>query len=63
MDVTLVDNLVFMIPIAGLVALVFGIYFFRSIFSKETGSDEMRAISDAIKDGAMAYLARQYRTI
>ena len=63
MDVTLVDNLVFMIPIAGLVALVFGIYFYRSIFSKETGSDEMRAISDAIRDGAMAYLARQYKTI
>ena len=63
MDVTLIDNLLFMIPIAGLVALVFGIYLFRSIFSKDTGSDEMREISDAIKDGAMAYLSRQYRTI
>lgn len=63
MDVTIVDNLLFMVPIAGLVALGFGIYFFRSLFSKETGSDEMREISDAIRDGAMAYLSRQYRTI
>jgi len=63
MDVTLVDNLLFMIPLAGLVALIFGLYFYRSIFSKDTGTDEMRAISDAISDGAMAYLSRQYKTI
>ncbi|NLL95259.1 MAG: sodium-translocating pyrophosphatase [Thermoplasmatales archaeon] len=57
------DNLLIMIPIAALVALAFGLYFFRDIWSREKGTPEMRKISDAIETGAMAYLARQYKTI
>lgn len=58
-----VENLLFMIPIAAIVAVVFALYFFRYIWSKDKGTPEMQAISDAIETGAMAYLRRQYKTI
>jgi K(+)-stimulated pyrophosphate-energized sodium pump len=35
----------------------------RWVLSKDTGNDEMRAVSDAIKEGAEAFMRRQFRTI
>ena len=57
------DNLLFMIPVAAVIALVFAIYFFRNIWSRDKGTPEMQKISNAIETGAMAYLRRQYKTI
>ena len=61
--ISLFDNMLYMVPLSGLVALAFGYLFYRDIFSRGTGNDEMRSIYEAIKDGAMAYLTRQYKTI
>ena len=61
--VSLFENMLYMVPLSGLVALAFGYLFYRDIFSRGTGNDEMRSIYEAIKDGAMAYLTRQYKTI
>ena len=57
------NNLMFMIPVAAVIALVFALYFFRNVWSKDKGTPEMQKISDAIETGAMAYLRRQYKTI
>jgi K(+)-stimulated pyrophosphate-energized sodium pump len=57
------DPLVYIIPVAGIIGLLFAWLLTRQIFKKDTGTPEMRAIGDAIREGAKAYLSRQYRTI
>ena len=56
-------TLVVIVPIAGIVALAFAALLTRYVFKKDTGSPEMFAIGEAIREGAMAYLKRQYKTI
>ncbi|WP_348268977.1 sodium-translocating pyrophosphatase [Edaphobacter paludis] len=47
----------------GVVALVAAWMLARHVLCCETGTPEMRSISDAIREGAEAFLKRQYRTI
>jgi K(+)-stimulated pyrophosphate-energized sodium pump len=56
-DITLV------IPIAGVVGLAFAGYLTWYVFRKDLGTPEMQEIGDAIRQGAMAYMKRQYTTI
>ncbi len=49
--------------IASLLAIGFAVYLIRWVLSQDTGTPEMRKVSDAIFTGAQAYLRRQYRTI
>ncbi|HSH08577.1 MAG TPA: sodium-translocating pyrophosphatase [Burkholderiales bacterium] len=44
-------------------AIIYGIIQSKWIVSLPTGSDRMREISDAVREGAVAYLKRQYTTI
>jgi K(+)-stimulated pyrophosphate-energized sodium pump len=46
-----------------LLALVFAFYLAIYVMRQDTGTDKMRAISDAIKEGAEAFLRRQNKTI
>ena len=52
-----------LIPISGLVALLFAGYLAFSILNKSKGTEKMQEISDAIRVGAMAYMKRQYTTV
>ncbi|MCX7923656.1 MAG: sodium-translocating pyrophosphatase [Clostridia bacterium] len=45
------------------IALIFIVIMTRYVFKQELGSQEMQAIAAAIKEGAMAFLSRQYKTI
>jgi K(+)-stimulated pyrophosphate-energized sodium pump len=49
--------------VVGVLALVAALMLARSVIAADTGTPEMRAISDAIREGAEAFLRRQYKTI
>ena len=44
-------------------ALIFAVGLSRWVMARDTGTPEMRKISDAIQEGAEAYLRRQNKTI
>jgi K(+)-stimulated pyrophosphate-energized sodium pump len=44
-------------------SLAFAVYLARQVLSKDTGTQKMQEISDAIKEGAEAFMSRQNRTI
>jgi K(+)-stimulated pyrophosphate-energized sodium pump len=46
-----------------LVALAFGAYFWLGTMKRDPGSERMRGVSGAVQEGAMAYLARQVKTM
>lgn len=52
-----------LVPLSSLVALGTAFYFYRSVLSKDEGTQQMKEIAEAVKEGAMAYLFRQYRVI
>ena len=47
----------------GVLALVAALLLARAVIASDTGTAEMQAISNAIREGAEAFLRRQYRTI
>ncbi len=47
----------------GILALIYSVLTARKILSLPTGNERMQEIAAAIQEGAMAYLARQYKTI
>lgn len=50
-------------PLAAVTALAFAWLFYRQVMAKSEGNDKMIEIADAIRDGAQAYLSRQYRVV
>src|SRR5947209_5541914 len=46
-----------------ILAIVVGFYLVRGVLAADQGTPKMREIADAIQEGAMAYLRRQFRTI
>ena len=56
-------DLVYLAPLAGVVALAFAAYFMASVLKESPGNAKMQEISNAIFEGAMAFLNRQYKTL
>ncbi|RLC41778.1 MAG: sodium-translocating pyrophosphatase, partial [Candidatus Coatesbacteria bacterium] len=47
----------------GLIGILYGLYLIRQIMSYSTGTKKMQEIATAIREGAGAYLRRQFKTI
>jgi K(+)-stimulated pyrophosphate-energized sodium pump len=47
----------------GVLALLAALFLTRAVLAGDTGTSEMQVISNAIREGAEAFLSRQYRTI
>jgi K(+)-stimulated pyrophosphate-energized sodium pump len=56
-------ELLYIAPLAGIVALLFAAYCMNSVLSESPGNDKMQELSQAIFEGAMAFLNRQYKTL
>jgi len=50
-------------PVGALSAMVMAFVFNRSVMAKSEGDAEMIRIAQAVRDGAMAYLKRQYKVV
>jgi K(+)-stimulated pyrophosphate-energized sodium pump len=52
-----------MVPIAGLVTVIFAALMARNVLRRDPGTPKMKEIGDMIFEGAWAFLKRQYSTI
>src|SRR5271156_5022140 len=52
-----------LIIVCGLLSIVYGVYTINSLMAADAGSQRMQEISGAVREGAQAYLRRQYTTI
>ena len=55
--------IVWIVILCGLLSLAYAIWATRSVLAADQGNARMQEISAAIREGAQAYLARQYTTI
>jgi K(+)-stimulated pyrophosphate-energized sodium pump len=55
--------LYWIIPIAGIAAILFAAYLARDVLARDTGTQAMVDVADTIREGADAFVKRQYTTI
>lgn len=56
-------SLMFLAPIAGIIAIIAAVFFAHNVLKKDAGEPKMQEIAAAIQEGAMAYLNKQYSVI
>ncbi|MCW3051167.1 MAG: vacuolar-type H(+)-translocating pyrophosphatase, partial [Chthonomonadales bacterium] len=54
-------NLILVVMAAGIVSLIVGAVWYRSVAKQSPGTDKMQEVGQAIRDGALAYLKQQVR--
>jgi len=50
-------------PIAGIIGIIFALYLWARVSREDAGTERMQEIAAAIREGAMAFLNREYRTV
>jgi K(+)-stimulated pyrophosphate-energized sodium pump len=55
--------LFWIVPLAGVLTVIFVIWLVRNVMKRDTGTPKMREIGDIIFQGAWAFMKRQYSTI
>jgi K(+)-stimulated pyrophosphate-energized sodium pump len=56
-------DLLWLVPVSGVIAVLFAAYLARDVLSRDKGTPEMQDVAARIYEGAMAFLNRQYRSI
>jgi K(+)-stimulated pyrophosphate-energized sodium pump len=59
----MLQTLIYIVPIAGLIALMFTYIKSNWVARQEIGTDKMKRISQSIAEGAMAFLKAEYRVL
>ena len=59
----MISSIFWIVPISALIALLFAWIFYRNMKSQEGGTDRMKEIALYVREGAMAYLSRQYSVV
>jgi K(+)-stimulated pyrophosphate-energized sodium pump len=57
------ELITWVIPVAGLAAVAFALYLARDVLSRDKGTQAMQDVADTIREGADAFVKRQYTTI
>jgi len=57
------DNIAYLIPVAGIIALLFAFYKSTIVSRADAGTDRMKRIAKNITAGAMAFLKAEYRVL
>ncbi len=57
------SNIFLLVPFASILALVFAWFFFKSMMKNSEGTPRMKEIAQYVREGAMAYLNRQYKVV
>ena len=57
------ELITWVIPIAGLAAVAFALYLARDVLGRDKGPQAMQDVGDIIREGADAFVKRQYTTI
>ncbi|MEF9982972.1 MAG: sodium-translocating pyrophosphatase [Oscillospiraceae bacterium] len=56
-------DLMFLAPLGAIAALAYVAVLYKKVLKEDEGTDEMKRISKLIRNGAMAYLKRQYKGV
>ncbi|OFY62231.1 MAG: sodium-translocating pyrophosphatase [Bacteroidetes bacterium RBG_13_43_22] len=59
----MINAIFWIVPVAALCSLLFAWIFYRSMKAQEEGTDKMKEIATYVREGAMAYLRRQYSVV
>jgi K(+)-stimulated pyrophosphate-energized sodium pump len=59
----MVNPLFYIAPVASLIALFFAWFLYRLMMKSEKGNEKMEEIAGFVREGAFAYLKRQYKVV
>jgi len=58
-----IPGIIWLVPVAGIITVLFAIYLARDVMRRDAGTPEMKKVGDMIFEGAWAFMKRQYSTI
>ncbi len=59
----MITDFFWLVPVCSVLALVFAWIFFKQMMKESEGTDKMIEIAQHVREGAMAYLTRQYKVV